>query len=65
MIPLITWYVPHAIAEDIDWIATLIFSPLKNPITPYYLKIVELVSRKFLYFIYIGLSEHIAIFNLG
>jgi len=40
-------------------------SPLKKPITPYYFKIVELVSRKFLYFIYIGLSEHIAIFNLG
>lgn len=60
-----TWYVPQAMAEDIDWIAILILRPLKKAKGPSSLKMVEAVPRIFLYFIYIGLSEHMAILSLG
>ncbi len=47
-----TWYVPHAIAEETDWIAILILSPEKNPITPSSLKIAAVVSMMLWYLIY-------------
>lgn len=52
-------------AEDIDWIAILIFRPLKNARAPYSRKMVFAVSMIFLYLISTGLFEQIAIFNFG
>lgn len=47
----IIWYVPHAIAEEKDWIAILIRRPEKNPITPSSLKIETVVSKILWYLI--------------
>lgn len=46
------WYVPHAIADENDWIATLILTPEKNPAIPSYLKIAAVVSIMLWYLIY-------------
>ena len=48
---LITWYVPHAMAEENDWIAIRIRIPEKKPIIPSSLKMAAVVSMMFRYFI--------------
>ena len=41
-------------ADDKDWIAILILSPLKSPTKPSYFAIIEAVSMILLYFIWTG-----------
>lgn len=65
IVDFIIWYVPQAIADDIDCIAILILRPVKNPSAPYSLKIVAAVSMTFLYLISTGFSEQIAIPSFG
>lgn len=55
---------PQAIAEDIDWIAILIFKPLKKPIAPSYWNILRAVSKTLVYFILTSFSEDMLIRTL-
>ena len=48
---LMTWYVPHAIAEETDWIAILILRPEKNPTIPSSLNMAVVVSNMLWYLI--------------